>query len=112
VRVRHAGAVDGTKEDARARADREPLAAGRVCGSEREDNDTSEQRSHDHRAAYYRSRKEYDGLQVDQARRLKELETENAKLKRLVANLSLEKLVLKNIAEGNVWSVPVLQAQR
>jgi hypothetical protein len=38
---------------------------------------------------------------VDQARRLKELELENAKLKRLVANLSLEKLVLKDIAEGN-----------
>jgi hypothetical protein len=39
-------------------------------------------------------------LQVDQARRLKELEFENAKLKRIVANLSLEKLVLKDIAEG------------
>jgi putative transposase len=40
-------------------------------------------------------------LQVDQARRLKELEQENSRLKRLVANLSLEKLVLKDIAEGN-----------
>ena len=40
-------------------------------------------------------------MQVDQARRLKELEQENGKLKRLVANLSLEKLVLKDIAEGN-----------
>jgi hypothetical protein len=40
-------------------------------------------------------------LQVDQARRQKELEQENAKLKRLVANLSLEKLVLKDIASGN-----------
>ena len=40
-------------------------------------------------------------MQVDQARRLKELESENAKLKRIVANLSLEKLVLKDIAEGN-----------
>jgi putative transposase len=50
---------------------------------------------------YYRWRKEYGGLQVDQARRLKELEQENTKLKRLVANLSLEKLVLKDIAEGN-----------
>jgi hypothetical protein len=44
---------------------------------------------------------EYGGLQVDQARRLKELEQENTKLKRIVANLSLEKLVLKDIAEGN-----------
>jgi putative transposase len=42
---------------------------------------------------YYRWRKEYGGLQVDQAKRLKELEQENSKLKRLVANLSLEKLV-------------------
>jgi transposase-like protein len=50
---------------------------------------------------YYRWRKEYGGLQVDQARRLKELEQENAKLKRLVAELSLEKLMLKDIASGN-----------
>ncbi len=49
---------------------------------------------------YYRWRKEYGGLQVDQAKRLKELESGNSKLKRLVANLSLEKLVLKDIAEG------------
>jgi putative transposase len=50
---------------------------------------------------YYRWRKEYGGLKVDQARRLKELEQENAKLKRLVSELSLEKLVLKDIAAGN-----------
>jgi len=60
---------------------------------------------------YYRWRKEYGGLQVDQARRLKELESENAKLKRLVSELSLEKLVLKDIASGNVWFAPFLQAQ-
>ncbi len=40
-------------------------------------------------------------MQVDQARRLKELESENAKLKRLVSDLSLEKLILKDIASGN-----------
>jgi putative transposase len=50
---------------------------------------------------YYRWRREFGGLKVEQARRLRELEQENAKLKRLVANLSLEKLVLKDIAEGN-----------
>jgi hypothetical protein len=50
---------------------------------------------------YFRWRKEYGGLQIDQARRLKELEQENAKLKRLVANLSLDNLVLKDIASGN-----------
>ena len=59
---------------------------------------------------YYRWRKEYGGLEVDQARRLKELEQENAKLKRLVAELSLDKLVLKDIVSGNVWSAPLLQA--
>jgi putative transposase len=51
--------------------------------------------------SYYRWRKEYGGLQVDQARRLKELESENSKLKRLVNELSLEKLILKHIASGN-----------
>jgi len=50
---------------------------------------------------YYRWRKEFGGLQVDQARRLKELESENAKLKRLVSELSLEKLILKDIVSGN-----------
>jgi putative transposase len=50
---------------------------------------------------YYGWRREYGGLKVDQSRRLKELEQENAKLKRLVADLSLEKLALKDIAEGD-----------
>ena len=59
---------------------------------------------------YFRWRKEYGGVQVDQARRLKELEQENTKLKRLVSEVSLEKLVLKDIAAGNVWSAPLLQA--
>ena len=47
------------------------------------------------------AQRRFGGLQVDQARRLKELEQENAKLKRLVAELSLDKLVLKDIASGN-----------
>ena len=50
---------------------------------------------------FYRWRKEFGGLKLDQAKRLKELERENGKLKRLVAELSLEKQVLKDIAEGN-----------
>ena len=58
---------------------------------------------------YYRWRREYGRLQVDQARRLKE--SENAKLKRLVSELSPEKLILKDIASGNVWCAPFLQAQ-
>jgi putative transposase len=50
---------------------------------------------------FYRWRKEYGGLKMDQAKRLKELEKENGKLKRLVAELALDKQILKDIAEGN-----------
>ena len=54
-----------------------------------------------HTRAYYRWRKEYGGLKVEQAKRLKVLEKENTRLKRLVAELSLEKQVLKDVAGGN-----------
>ena len=50
--------------------------------------------------SYYRWRREYGGLQLEQAKRLKELERENARLRRLVADLSLEKQVLKDVAAG------------
>ena len=49
-----------------------------------------------------RWRKEYGGLRVDQARRFKELEKENIRLKRLVADLSLDKALLKDAASGNL----------
>ena len=49
----------------------------------------------------YRWRKEYGGMRVDQARRLKELEGENAKLKRLVADLTLDKLILQEASKVN-----------
>ncbi len=49
---------------------------------------------------YYRWRKSYGGMKVDQARRLKELEAENARLKRAVADLTVDKLILKEVAEG------------
>jgi transposase-like protein len=52
--------------------------------------------------SYFRWRKEYGGLELDQARRMKDLEKENTRLKRLVADLSIEKQVLKDIAEGNL----------
>ena len=55
--------------------------------------------------SYYRWRKEYGGLEIDQARRMKDLERENVRLKRLVADLSLEKQVLKDIASGNLFSI-------
>ena len=50
---------------------------------------------------YYRWRKEYGGLKVDQAKRLKELEKENARLKRLLADAELDKAILKEAASGN-----------
>ena len=51
---------------------------------------------------YYRWRKEYGGLKLEQARRLKELEKENSQLKRLVTELSLEKQILQDVARGNL----------
>jgi len=50
---------------------------------------------------YYRWRKEYGGMQVSQAKRLKDLEKENSRLKKAVAELTLDKLILKEAAEGN-----------
>ena len=50
---------------------------------------------------YYRQRKEYGGLRVDQAKRLKDLEKENQRLKRVVADVSLDKAILKEALEEN-----------
>ena len=50
---------------------------------------------------YYRWRKEYGGLKVDQAKRFKDLEKENTRLKKLVADLSLDKQMLQEITSGN-----------
>lgn len=50
---------------------------------------------------YYRWRKEYGGLKVSQAKRLKELERENSRLRKAVSDLTLDKLILKEALEGN-----------
>jgi len=50
---------------------------------------------------YYRWRKEYGGMRVDQARRLKELEQENSRLKKVVADFALDNAILKEAARGN-----------
>ena len=50
---------------------------------------------------YYRWRKEYGGLKLDQVKRLKELETENTRLRKAIADLTLDKLILKEAASGN-----------
>ncbi len=50
---------------------------------------------------YYRWRREYGGMRVDQAKRLKELERENSRLKKLVADITLDNAILKEAARGN-----------
>jgi putative transposase len=50
---------------------------------------------------YYRWRKEYGGMRVDQAKRLKDLEQENSRLKKLVADISLDNAILKEASRGN-----------
>ena len=71
------------------------MAQGRTAAQACKEAEISEQ-------SYCRRRNEYGGLEIEQAKRFKELERENARLKRLVADLSLEKQVLKDIAEGNL----------
>jgi transposase len=71
------------------------VAQGRTVAQACKEAEISEQ-------SYYRWRKEYGGLDIEQAKRFKELERENARLKRLVADLSLEKQIPKDVAEGNL----------
>ena len=54
-----------------------------------------------HEITYYRWRKEFGGLKVSQARRLKELEKENTRLRKAVSDLSLDKVILQEAARGN-----------
>jgi transposase-like protein len=52
-------------------------------------------------ATYYKWRKEYGGLRVDQAKRLKELEQENSRLRKIISDLSIDNAILKEAARGN-----------
>ena len=70
------------------------LAQGRTVGEAVRQIGVTEQ-------TYYRWRKEYGGLSVNQARRLKRLEQENTRLRRAVADLTLDNQILKEAAEGN-----------
>ncbi len=70
------------------------LASGKTVAEVSREIGISEQ-------TYYRWRQEYGGMKVDQARRLKELERENGRLKRAVANLTVDKLILEEAAKGN-----------
>jgi putative transposase len=60
-------------------------------------------------ATYFNWKKKYEGLQPPEMRRLKQLEDENAKLKKIVADLSLDREMLQDIIRRNVWSAPPLQ---
>ncbi|MBL8805351.1 MAG: IS3 family transposase [Rhodospirillales bacterium] len=71
------------------------VAQGRTIGQACKESEITEQ-------SYYRWRNEYGGLEIEQAKRFKELERENARLKRLVADLSLEKQILKDVAGGKL----------
>ena len=70
------------------------LAKGRTVGQVCKKLGVTEQ-------TYYRWRKEYGGLRVDQAKRLKELEKENGRLKKLLAEAELDKAILREAASGN-----------
>ena len=70
------------------------LSQGNTIGQTSRQLDITEQ-------TYYRWRKQYGGMQVSQAKRLKELESESTRLKKLVADLSLDKSILKEAAKGN-----------
>ena len=69
------------------------LAQGRTVGEVCRQISVSEQ-------SYYRWRREYGGLKVSQARRLKDLEKENQRLRKAVSNLTLDALILKEVVEG------------
>jgi putative transposase len=71
------------------------IANGKTTPQACRESDITEQ-------TYYRWRKEYGGIKLEQAKRLKELERENSRLKRLVAELSLEKRILQDVARGNL----------
>ena len=70
------------------------LAQGETAGQVRRTLGIAEQ-------TFYRWRREYGGLKVEQARRLKALEQENTRLRRAVADLTLDKLILQEAARGN-----------
>ena len=70
------------------------LAQGQTVGQSARQLGISEQ-------TYYRWRREYGGMRVDQAKRLKELERENSRLKQLVAEQALDNSILREVAQGN-----------
>jgi putative transposase len=95
------GKAGHANQEVQTRADRDDAAADRSKRRERKTTPQACKEAEITMRTFYRWRKEYGGLKMDQAKRLEELEKENGKLKRLVAELSLDKQILKDIAEGN-----------
>jgi putative transposase len=98
--TRTEGAWDGQTEELEPGADRRDAAADRGANRTRQEHCSKEAEISEQ--SYFRWRKEYGGVAVEQAKRLKDLERENARLRRLVADLSLEKQILKDVASGNL----------
>ena len=96
--------MERTPEDAKEAtwrgADCCEAPSDRCAGCERPDDCSGLQGDRNSGAELLQVAHEYGGLKMDQAKRLKELEREKARLKRLVADLSLEKQILKDVAEG------------
>ena len=63
------------------------------------------------RPTYFNWRSKYGGVAVSELKRMKDLESENAKLKRMYADLALENTAIKDVLSRNVWSAPLLQGQ-
>src|ERR1700757_4560713 len=95
------GKAGHASQEVQTRADRDDAAADRSRHCKWKNTPQAGKEAEITVQTFYRWRKEYGGLKMDQAKRLKELEKENGKLKRLVAELSLEKQILKDVAEGN-----------
>ena len=93
-RLEQAEAVCGEEIIGKLREAEVHLAQGETVGQVVRRLGVSEQ-------SYYRWRREYGGMRVDQAKRLKELERENARLKRLVAEQALDNSILREVASGN-----------
>jgi putative transposase len=97
--------MHGPEEDAHAGGDRRQAAAGRGAGSAGKSVAEAVRAIGVTEATFYRWRAEFGGLKLDQVKRLKALEAENARLRKAVADLTLEKVILKEAASGNWFSI-------
>ncbi len=93
------------EEEAQAGGDRCQAAPGRCPGFEGQNVSNAIRAIGVTEVTYYRWRQEYGGLKTDQIRRMKDLETENARLRKAIADLTLDKLILQEASRGNYFSI-------